>query len=320
MIVTRFAPSPTGLLHLGHVFAAQVAAGLARRQGGRYRLRIEDIDQGRCRPEFDAAIAEDLAWLGLMPDDAPWRQSARLDAYRDALDRLQAAGLVYPCFCTRAEIRREIAAIGAAPHGPDGPLYPGTCRSLDPGERRERLAAGAPHCWRLDVAAAAARAGPLDWHDQRAGRQRATPEILGDAVLARRDSPTSYHLAVVVDDAAQGITLVTRGEDLFPATHLHRLLQALLDLPVPAWHHHRLIVDDAGRRLAKRDDARAVRTLRAAGHDPADVLAMTGFQEDGDAAIAPPSASPGISPAPGARPRDGASHAGRPPRPPARAG
>ena len=291
MVVTRFAPSPTGLLHLGHVFAAQTAAGLARRRGGRYLLRIEDIDQGRCRPEYDAAILDDLEWLGLAPDAPPWRQSDRLPAYAAALDRLRAEGLIYPCFCTRGDIRREIQAMASAPHGPDGPLYPGTCRALDAGLRQERLAAGAPHAWRLDVAAAAARAGPLDWVDERAGRQRATPEILGDVVLARRDSPTSYHLAVVVDDAAQAITLVTRGEDLFAATHLHRLLQALLDLPVPAWHHHRLLVDAAGRRLAKRDDARSVRTLRAAGHDRAAVLAMTGFQE-GDAASAPAAVGP----------------------------
>lgn len=312
MVVTRFAPSPTGLLHLGHVFAAQVAAGRARAGGGRYLLRLEDIDEGRCRPDYEAAIHEDLAWLGISPDAVPWRQSDRLAAYADALDRLKADGLVYPCFCTRAQIRREIEAMASAPHGPDGPLYPGTCRSLSPGDRAARLAAGAPPCWRLDVAAAAARAGPLDWVDERAGRQAAAPDVLGDVVLARRDSPTSYHLAVVVDDAAQGITVVTRGEDLFAATHLHRLLQALLDLPVPVWHHHRLLRDEAGRRLAKRDDARAVRTLRQAGHDAAAVLGMTGFQE-ADADEAPRGA---MSPAGGG----GASQTAGPPRPPASAG
>ncbi len=273
--ITRFAPSPTGRLHLGHAHAALVAADRAAETGGRFLLRIEDIDAGRCRPEYEAGIFEDLAWLGLTWETPVWRQSEHLESHRAALARLQAEGLLYPCFCTRKDIQAEIAASPSAPQGPDGPLYPGTCRRLDAGARADRLAAGDPHALRLDMAAALARAGgPLDWHDRRAGPQRGRPERFGDVVLARKDTPTSYHLAVTLDDAAQGVTEVTRGEDLFEATHLHRLLQALLGLPVPVWHHHALLTDSTGRRLAKRDDARALATLRADGLEPAEVRAL----------------------------------------------
>ena len=209
------------------------------------------------------------------------RQSERFHAYRRALDRLQDLGLLYPCFCTRKEIQREIARAGQAPHGPDGPLYPGTCRTLCADERQAGIAAGRPYALRLDVAKAAAAAGPLTWaeHGRGGAEIPAEPEIHGDVVLARKDVPASYHLAVTLDDAEQGVTLVTRGEDLAPATHIHRPLQALLDLPVPAWHHHGLIADPAGRRLAKRHDAQAIRSLRAQGLSPACVRALAGFPD-----------------------------------------
>ncbi len=272
MIITRFAPSPTGQLHLGHAFSAWKAHGFARDHGGRFLLRIEDIDPGRCREAYVDGIVEDLRWLGLAWDGPVRRQSGHLPDYAAALDRLKRAGLVYPCFCTRKSIEMEIAASGHAPHGPDGPPYPGTCRRLPAAERQARLPVE-PHAWRLDMAAAAARAGPLAWHDAAAGAVAATPELFGDVVLARKDAPASYHLAVVHDDALQGVTDVVRGEDLFAATHVHRLLQALLGLPTPRYHHHPLIRDAAGRRLAKRDRAATLAELRAGGADPRRILA-----------------------------------------------
>ncbi|MCC7275165.1 MAG: tRNA glutamyl-Q(34) synthetase GluQRS [Alphaproteobacteria bacterium] len=275
-VVTRFAPSPTGRLHLGHAHSALQGWTAARRAGGRFLLRIEDIDATRCRPEFTAAILEDLAWLGLDWDGPVRIQSTHFDDYRAALDRLDAMGLLYPCFCTRGDIRAEIARAGAAPHGPEGPVYPGTCRHLAAAERARRIAAGEPWALRLDMAAASGRAGPLAWHDRARGTIAARPEDLGDVVLARKDTPASYHLAVTVDDAVQGVTLVTRGEDLLEATHVHRLLQALLGLPVPDWHHHGLLMDASGRRYAKRDRALTLAALRAAGRSPAEVRAMAG--------------------------------------------
>lgn len=270
--LTRFAPSPTGYLHLGHAFSALFAERAARQAGGRFLLRIEDIDEGRCRPAYEAAIREDLAWLGLRWDGPVRRQSEHLDDYRAALDRIDALGVLYPCFCTRGEIRAEIARSPSAPHGPEGPLYPGTCRGLDGSVRRARIEAGEAYALRLDVAAARAIAqadgGPLAWHDRAAGEQRCEPESLGDVVLARKDTPTSYHLAVTVDDAIQGVTLVTRGRDLFAASHVHRLLQALLGLPVPEYHHHPLLGGADGRRFAKRDRAATLRGLRQAGERP----------------------------------------------------
>jgi len=273
MSVTRFAPSPTGYLHLGHALSALTAAEL----GDRFLLRIEDIDATRCRPEFEAAIYEDLAWLGLTWETPVRRQSEHMADYRAALDRLDARDFLYPCFCTRKQIQAEIARSPSAPQGPDGPLYPGTCRALTPAERARRIAAGADHAIRLDVTRAVAVAGRLTWEDELAGRIDAVPEALGDVVLARKEVPTSYHLAVTVDDARQGITLVVRGQDLFAASHIHRLLQALLDLPTPRYHHHRLLTDAAGRRLAKRDGATSLRALREAGRTPAEIRAMAGL-------------------------------------------
>jgi glutamyl-Q tRNA(Asp) synthetase len=272
--VTRFAPSPTGLLHLGHAHAALFAWVCARGAGGRFLLRIEDIDRGRCRPEFTHAILEDLAWLGLDWDGPVRRQSQHFDDYRRALDQLDAAGLLYPCFCTRAAIQEEIARAGAAPHDGEGPLYPGTCRALPVAERQARISAGETYALRLDITQATARAGPLDWEDAEAGRVAADPLSHGDVVLARKDTPTSYHLAVTVDDALQGVSLATRGRDLFGATHVHRLLQELLGLPTPRYWHHRLLTDASGKRLAKRDRALTLRALREAGKSPAEVREM----------------------------------------------
>jgi glutamyl-Q tRNA(Asp) synthetase len=271
MIVTRFAPSPTGYLHLGHARSAWEGWHPAREAGGRFLLRIEDIDRTRCRAEFDTAIGEDLTWLGLDWDGEVRRQSEHFADYQAALARLDAEGVLYPCFCTRREIQAEIARAGGAPQGEDGPVYPGTCKHLSPRERAERIAAGADYALRLDVAGALAHTGTLDWSED--GRRAiAEPQALGDVVLARKDVPTSYHLAVTVDDALQGVTLVTRGVDLFAATHLHRLLQALLDLPIPTYRHHPLLTDANGKRLAKRDRALTIRAMRAAGMTPAEIL------------------------------------------------
>ena len=279
--ITRFAPSPTGPLHLGHAHSALFGWTAARDRGGVFLLRIEDIDTGRCRPEFERQLMEDLSWLGLTWPDPVRRQSEHFDDYRAALHRLEALGVTYPCFCTRKEIEEEIARAGHAPHGPDGALYPGTCRHLPAAERSARQAAGEAFAIRLDVARASAIAsaiaGPLSWQDHGAGRIDATPEILGDVVLARKDVPTSYHLSVTVDDFLQGVTLVTRGNDLFHATHLHRLLQALLGYPAPDYHHHGLLTNDRGERLAKRDKAVSLRSLRESAKTPAEVRAMAGF-------------------------------------------
>jgi glutamyl-Q tRNA(Asp) synthetase len=266
-VITRFAPSPTGRLHLGHAYSALLAHDFARSRGGAFLLRIEDIDGTRSRAEFVAAIMEDLAWLGVGWDGEVVLQSARLSLYREALQQLMHQGLLYPCFCTRRVIEAEIAASASAPHGPDGPIYPGTCRRLPP-EERKRLVTEKPHAWRLDMAAALHLIpGALIWLDH--GRSiPANPAQFGDVVLARKDAPVSYHLAVTVDDATQGITDVVRGEDLFAATHVHRLLQALLDLPTPRYHHHALILDQEGRRLAKRHGAPSLAELRAGGADP----------------------------------------------------
>ena len=279
-LVTRFAPSPTGFLHLGHAHSALAGWRRARAAGGRFLLRLEDIDQGRCRPDFAAAIVEDLAWLGLDWDGEVRVQSAHLADYRAVLDALAARGLLYPCFCTRADIAREIAASASAPHGPDGPLYPGTCRRLSEDERATRLAAGEPHALRLDMARALAcvPAG-LSFAEEGQGRIACDPARFGDVVLARKDIPASYHLCVTHDDALQGVTLVTRGEDLKPATDLHRLLQALMGWPEPAYAHHGLLTDATGRRLAKRDRAATLRDLRAAGVTPAAARALAGWPD-----------------------------------------
>lgn len=280
MYRTRFAPSPTGPLHLGHAFSALTAWDRARAAGGQFLLRIEDIDGARCRPEWEAAILDDLHWLGLDWPRPVLRQSDRRPAYEAALARLGAMGLLYPCRCRRGDIRAALSAPqeGAA-FGPDGPVYPGTCRGRALGE------ADPGDALRLDMARAMTQTGPLAFEETgpaHRGRHAVTAAAMvagvGDVVLARRDIGTSYHLAVVVDDAAQAITEVVRGEDLFPATPIHRLLQALLGLPVPDWYHHPLIRDAAGKRLAKRDDARALAKYRAEGAGPDDIRRMVGLR------------------------------------------
>jgi glutamyl-Q tRNA(Asp) synthetase len=284
--VERFAPSPNGYLHLGHAFSALTAFEAAEAAGGRFLLRIEDIDRTRARPEFEAAIYADLAWLGLQWEIPVMRQSERLPAYAEALARLKARGLIYPCACTRRDIAEALDAPqeGAGPMiGPDGPVYPGTCKRSPPPE-------GAPVAWRLDMERAVAALGGAaglgfeelgEGPDGETGRIALSPGYLidqcGDVVLARRDIATSYHLSVVVDDAAQGVSHVTRGRDLFPATPIHVLLQGLLGLPTPAYRHHRLIRDAEGRRLAKRDGDESLASLRAAGVAPEEVRRIVGL-------------------------------------------
>lgn len=270
--VTRFAPSPTGHLHLGHAYAAKVAHDLARQAGGRFLLRFEDIDHTRVREEYYGAIEDDLRWLSFDWDGPALRQSDRVEAYAAALEQLRRLGSAYPCFCTRREIEDEIARMTGAPHGPEGALYPGTCRRLSDNERETRLAAGAQPTWRLDATCAASAVGVLEFTDLRHGVHRVDPALLGDVVLARKDIGTSYHLAVVVDDAFQQVTHITRGEDLLSSTHVHRLLQALLGLPEPVYLHHELVTDDQGIRLAKRHDALSLRSLRESGESPAELM------------------------------------------------
>jgi len=267
--ITRFAPSPTGLLHAGHAYSALFCEHAARRDGGRFLLRMEDIDFTRCKAEFEKAIYEDLAWLGLEWEQPVRRQSEHLDEYAAAIDKLRQRDLIYPCFCTRKDILTEIEQSGAAPHGAGELLYPGICRGLSEDERESRIEHGDEFALRLNLEKARnATAGvDLTWHDRNKGIQQAQPELLGDAVVARKDIQTSYHLAVVVDDALQEISLVTRGEDLFEATHLHRLLQSLLDLPVPEYEHHALIKDSEGTRMAKRKKSPTLRDLRDRGQN-----------------------------------------------------
>lgn len=255
-------------MHLGHALSAVYAS-----RRGDLLLRIEDIDSTRCRPEFEESIYEDLAWLGLDYGRPVVRQSERFAAYESALGVLSSADLLYPCFCTRSAIKREVESAASAPHGPDGPLYPGTCRRLSVPERAERTASGENYSLRLDMSAAVALAGDLSWHDEHLGRQAAHPEKFGDVVLARKETPASYHLCVTVDDAWQGVELVTRGTDLLEATHVHRLLQALLGLPSPAYSHHVLVTGDDGKKLSKRDGAETLKALREAGVSVGTVLA-----------------------------------------------
>jgi glutamyl-Q tRNA(Asp) synthetase len=289
-VVTRFAPSPTGYLHLGHLYSARCGFDAAKRAGGRFLLRIEDLDRSRCRPEFTIAIVEDLRWAGLTFDDEVRRQSAELGTYDRYLRWLEAQGLLYPCFCSRAEIAAEAAAAVAAPHdlpAPGPPLsaigkpYPGTCRQRSAADRAARLASGQPYALRLHVERALALlppTEPLSFVDQRYGQVLAQPQLLGDVVLGRKELRTSYHLAVTVDDYLQGVTLVTRGEDLFHATHIHRLLQALFGFPAPAYAHHRLLSAADGSRLAKRRGAPTLRSLREAGQTPADLWKLLDLQ------------------------------------------
>ena len=285
--VFRFAPSPNGHLHLGHALSALLNADMARAAGGRLLLRIEDIDETRCRPEYETAIDEDLARLGLTFEQPVRRQSEHYDDYRAALAKLDAQGLVYPSFESRAEIARLVAereAQGLWPRDPDGvPLYPGDAKAIAPAERARRLQASEPYALRLDMTAALARTGSLTWTETgkgpagETGTVAADPAAWGDVILARKDAPTSYHLAVVVDDAAQGITDVVRGRDLFHATSVHRLLQALLDLPQPRYHHHRLILDADGRKLSKSTLATGLRELCAQGMTAPEIRKVVGL-------------------------------------------
>ncbi|MGJ5023873.1 tRNA glutamyl-Q(34) synthetase GluQRS [Bradyrhizobium oligotrophicum] len=285
--VFRFAPSPNGYLHLGHAYSALLNVRCAQQSGGRLLLRIEDIDPTRCRPEFEQAIYEDLAWLGIAWEQPVRRQSEHLAEYRAALDRLRGMGLVYPSFESRAEIARLVArrdADGAWPRDPDGaPLYPGTATSLSEARRAGLMAGGVPYALRLDMAAAIARVGRLAWDEHGAGpsgesgRVEARPEAWGDVVLARKETPTSYHLSVVIDDALQGVTEVVRGQDLFHATSVHRLLQVLLGLPAPAYRHHQLIRDAQGHKLSKSTQATGLRALRAEGVSPAEIRHRIGM-------------------------------------------
>jgi glutamyl-Q tRNA(Asp) synthetase len=285
--VFRFAPSPNGYLHLGHAFSALLNFDLARQHGGRLLLRIEDIDAARCKPEYEAAIYEDLAWLGVVWEQPVRRQSDHMADYRAAIDRLTRQGLIYPTFDSRAEIARMVAAQDAAgvwARDPDGaPVYPGSARSLSEEVRAARLRSGEPYALRLDMASARARAGALTWREAGAGPDGETgtvaarPEAWGDVVVARKDSPTSYHLSVVIDDALQGVTDVVRGRDLFWSTSVHRLLQDLLGLPAPHYRHHPLIADTTGQKLSKSTGATGLRELRAAGVSPAGIRRMVGL-------------------------------------------
>jgi glutamyl-Q tRNA(Asp) synthetase len=285
--VFRFAPSPNGFLHLGHAYSALLNFDLARQADGRFLLRIEDIDSTRCRPEFEAAIYEDLAWLGLSWETPVRRQSEHFSRYRDAIEKLSAQGLIYPSFESRAEIARLVAereTAGVWPRDPDGaPLYPGAAKSLSAGERQRLIESGLPYALRLDMAAACARAKKLGWTDHgegpngERGAVAARPEAWGDVILTRKETPTSYHLSVVIDDAMQGVTDVVRGQDLFWSTSVHRLLQDLLGISAPAYRHHRLVLDAAGQKLSKSTQATGLRKLRAAGATPADIRRLVGL-------------------------------------------
>jgi glutamyl-Q tRNA(Asp) synthetase len=285
--VFRFAPSPNGYLHLGHAYSALLNFDSARASGGRFLLRIEDIDTARCKAEFEAAIYQDLAWLGLTWETPVRRQSRHLADYRAAVETLSAQGLVYPSFESRTEIAKLVAereANAPWPCDPDGaPLYPGTAKLLSSDERLRLLQSGAPYALRLDMAAACARAGALHWieHGKGPGGETGTvsirPEAWGDVILARKETPTSYHLSVVIDDALQGVSEVVRGEDLFWSTSVHRLLQRLLGLPPPSYRHHRLILDGEGRKLSKSSEATGLRELRAGGATPADIRRLAGL-------------------------------------------
>jgi glutamyl-Q tRNA(Asp) synthetase len=278
--VFRFAPSPNGELHLGHALSALTDYEVSRRAGGRFLLRIEDIDRTRCRPEYEAGIYRDLAWLGLIWEEPVRRQSEHMADYAAALGRLRAMGLVYPSFMSRAEIAAASSNL-SWPRDPDGaPLYPARDRDLDPAEAEARIAAGIPYAWRLRMDDAVERAGPLAWREEGDGPPHdvaADPAAWGDVIVARKETPTSYHLSVVVDDAAQGVTHVVRGRDLYAATAVHVLLQNLLGLPSPAYHHHRLVTDEAGRKLSKSDRDTALRSLREKGVTPAEIRRRIGL-------------------------------------------
>lgn len=276
-VITRFAPSPTGLLHKGHAYSALMAYNYAKECGGLFILRIEDIDTTRCHQEYTDAICDDLKWLGLKWQEPVRIQSEHFGTYKQALDSLKAKGLVYPCFCTRKDIKEEVERSPKAPHGPKGALYPGTCRQLSDNERTTKIDAGTDHAWRLDVDKAieylkTESKWPLNWQDSDGKAHIADPLSLGDVVLARKDTPTSYHLSVTVDDALQGITHIIRGVDLLHTTHIHVLLQALLGLPTPIYLHHKLLLDEDGNRFAKRNKSMTLQSLRQKGTDPCSLL------------------------------------------------
>ena len=275
--ITRFAPSPTGYLHLGHAYAALFAEKFARETGGRFILRIEDIEKARCKPELEQAIYEDLNWLGLTWDEPVRRQSNHLADYTAALNTLSNLNLTYPCFCTRKEINAEIQRAGGAPHNSEVSVYPGTCKLLTETERMKRIHEGQGHATRLNMTEALEITGVLSWKDREAGLQTANFNCFGDIIIARKDIPTSYHLSVTVDDALQDITLVTRGEDLAESTSIHRLLQSLLGYKSPQYCHHKLIKNSEGKRLAKRDRGTSLRSLRAKGKKPKDIRSMIGM-------------------------------------------
>jgi glutamyl-Q tRNA(Asp) synthetase len=288
--VFRFAPSPNGYLHVGHAYSALLNFDLARKSGGRFLLRIEDIDATRCRPEFEAAIYEDLAWLGISWETPVRRQSEHFARYRETVERLAGLGLIYPSFESRAEIARLVAQRETEapwPRDPDGaPLYPGAAKSLSRGERERLIAQGTPYALRLDMAAACAHAGALSWKEfgegpgGESGVVAAQPEAWGDVILARKETPTSYHLSVVIDDALQGVTDVVRGRDLFWSTSVHLMLQQLLGIPEPVYRHHRLIEDASGHKLSKSTQATALRELRGQGASPADIRSLVGLSDD----------------------------------------
>ena len=278
-VTTRFAPSPSGLLHLGHAFSALFAEAQAKLRDGQFLLRIEDIDLGRCKLEFETAIFEDLTWLGLEWDEKRvFRQSDGLARYDQFLHLLEESDLIYPCFCTRKEIQEEVANSPRAPHGPDGVLYPGICKSLSRAEQQERMESGRPYALRIHMDRAAKLTGPLSFTDLELGRIAVEPQSCGDIVLARKDVRTSYHLSVTIDDALSQVNLVTRGEDLLHATHVHRVLQTLFGFPEPRYLHHPLLTDENGKRFAKRDKALTLQALREAGTDPNDLRRQLGFE------------------------------------------
>ncbi len=278
-IVTRFAPSPTGFLHIGHAYSASLAWQKAQASTGHFILRIEDIDPTRCRPEFEAGIYEDLAWLGLNWEEPVRRQSDHMDDYAAVLDQLYSRGLIYPCFCTRSEIVAEVARSHSAPHGLEGPIYPGTCRHISDAKRDQHFADGKPYALRLNLDEALSQVplSALTFNEMDKGVIQCDPTPFGDVVLARKETPTSYHLAVTLDDALQGINLVVRGQDLFSATHIQRLLQSLLDLPTPDYLHHGLVSDMKGRRLAKRNKDATIRSMRENGYTVEEVHKLIGF-------------------------------------------
>lgn len=273
-IITRFAPSPTGSLHLGHVYAALFARDLAVKHGGIFLLRFEDIDTTRVREHFYSETEQDLRWLDIQWSGTALRQTSRFAVYQQALERLKELGVVYPCFCTRKDIQRELSNITRAPHGPDGPLYPATCKGLGAEDISTKIALGEEPCWRLDAEKAQQLTGELTFKDARYGEIPVQHQLLGDLVLARKDIGTSYHIAVVIDDAFQNITDVSRGRDLLESTHLHRILQTLLALPEPRYHHHPLVCDEHGERLAKRNAALSIASLREQGKQPAEVIKL----------------------------------------------